>query len=67
MLAASAIVIESGLATSAAVSEALATFEYPPHRIERVGAHDGVAWYNDSKATTPHAALTAIRGFRHSC
>jgi UDP-N-acetylmuramoylalanine--D-glutamate ligase len=42
----------------------LATFEYPPHRIERVGVYDGVAWYNDSKATTPHAAITAIRGFR---
>ncbi|MEY2443638.1 MAG: UDP-N-acetylmuramoylalanine--D-glutamate ligase [Ilumatobacteraceae bacterium] len=63
-LAASAIVIESGLATAAAVAEALATFEYPPHRIERVGVYDGVAWYNDSKATTPHAAITAIRGFR---
>ncbi|MEY2553325.1 MAG: UDP-N-acetylmuramoylalanine--D-glutamate ligase [Ilumatobacteraceae bacterium] len=63
-LAASAIVIESGLATAAAVAEALATFEYPPHRIERVGVYDGVVWYNDSKATTPHAAVTAIRGFR---
>jgi UDP-N-acetylmuramoylalanine--D-glutamate ligase len=64
-LAASAIVIESGLGTAAAVAEALATFEYPPHRIERVGVYDGVAWYNDSKATTPHAAITAIRGFRN--
>ncbi len=24
---------------------------------------DGVQWFNDSKATTPHASLTAIRGF----
>ncbi len=24
---------------------------------------DGVEWYDDSKATTPHAAATAIRGF----
>ena len=62
-LAAAAIAIESGLATAAAVSEALATFEYPPHRIERVGEFGGAIWYNDSKATTPHAAITAIRGF----
>jgi UDP-N-acetylmuramoylalanine--D-glutamate ligase len=62
-LAAAAITIESGLATAAAVADALGSFEYPPHRIERVGVFDGVAWYNDSKATTPHAAITAIRGF----
>jgi UDP-N-acetylmuramoylalanine--D-glutamate ligase len=62
-LAAAAIAIESGLANPAAVAEALAAFEYPPHRIELVGRFAGVAWYNDSKATTPHAALTAIRGF----
>ncbi len=42
---------------------ALATFVHPPHRIELAGEADGVRWYNDSKATTPHAALTAIRGF----
>ena len=42
---------------------ALATFEAPPHRIEPVGEADGVRWFNDSKATTPHAASTAIRAF----
>ena len=62
-LAAAAITIESGLAGATAVAEALASFEYPPHRIERVGEFDGATWYNDSKATTPHAAITAIRGF----
>jgi len=62
-LAAAAIAIESGLATPAAVGEALTTFEHPPHRIEPVGEFRGVRWYNDSKATTPHAAITAIRGF----
>ena len=64
-LAAAAIALESGLASRAAVAEALATFEHPPHRIEPVGEFDGVRWYNDSKATTPHAAITAIRGFRN--
>ena len=39
-------------------------FRSPPHhRIELVAEHAGVRWFDDSKATTPHAALTAIRGF----
>ena len=62
-LAAAAISIESGLATAAAVAEALETFEHPPHRIEPIGEFAGARWFNDSKATTPHAAITAIRGF----
>ena len=62
-LAAAAIAIESGLASGQAVAEALATFEHPPHRIEPVGEFAGARWYNDSKATTPHASITAIRGF----
>jgi UDP-N-acetylmuramoylalanine--D-glutamate ligase len=62
-LAAAAIALESGLASSHAVAEALATFEHPPHRIEPVGEFAGARWYNDSKATTPHASITAIRGF----
>jgi UDP-N-acetylmuramoylalanine--D-glutamate ligase len=62
-LAAAAIAMESGLASAAAVAEALATFEHPPHRIEPLGEFGGARWYNDSKATTPHAVITAIRGF----
>lgn len=62
-LAAAAVVVESGLATAADVRAALARFAHPPHRIEPAGEAGGVRWFNDSKATTPHAALTAIRGF----
>ncbi|MEP7111998.1 MAG: UDP-N-acetylmuramoyl-L-alanine--D-glutamate ligase [Ilumatobacteraceae bacterium] len=62
-LAAAAISIESGLATAAAVADALSAFVHPPHRIEPLGEFAGAEWYNDSKATTPHAAITAIRGF----
>lgn len=63
-LAAAALVLESGLATTAHVEAALATFRHPPHRIEPVGTVAGVEWFNDSKATSPHAALTAIRSFQ---
>lgn len=62
-LAAAALTIEPGLATPAAVEQALASFTGPPHRIELVGESDGVRWFNDSKATTPHAASVAIRAF----
>ena len=33
------------------------------HRLERVGVHDGVAWWNDSKATNVDAAVTALKSF----
>lgn len=62
-LAAAALVLEAGLAEPAHVRAALATFRHPPHRIEPVATIRGVDWFNDSKATSPHAALTAIRGF----
>ncbi len=62
-LAASALVLETGTATPAAVAAALAGFEAPPHRLEPVTESGGVRWFNDSKATTPHAAATAIRAF----
>lgn len=62
-LAAAALVLEPGLVTPDAVEAALASFTGPPHRIELVGERDGVRWFNDSKATTPHAASVAIRAF----
>lgn len=62
-LAAAALVIESGLSAVGEVAEPLHSFESAHHRIELVGQFDGSAWYDDSKATSPHAALTAIRSF----
>jgi UDP-N-acetylmuramoylalanine--D-glutamate ligase len=64
-LAAAALTIESGLADADAVAAALTAFVGPPHRIELVGDADGVRWFNDSKATTPHAASVAIKAFDH--
>jgi len=62
-LAAAALVIESGLSVVGDVAAPLHNFKSAPHRIELVGNFDGSAWYDDSKATSPHAALTAIRSF----
>ncbi|MEL6893258.1 MAG: UDP-N-acetylmuramoyl-L-alanine--D-glutamate ligase [Actinomycetota bacterium] len=62
-LAAAALVIEAGLTTPAEVEVALGTFVGPPHRLEQLGEAGGVTWFNDSKATTPHAARAAISGF----
>ncbi|MEY4366092.1 MAG: UDP-N-acetylmuramoylalanine--D-glutamate ligase [Actinomycetota bacterium] len=62
-LAAAALVVESGLVPLAGVGAALATFVPAGHRIQFVGEFGGTRWYDDSKATSPHAALTAIRSF----
>lgn len=35
-----------------------------PHRIEFIRELDGIRWYNDSKATNPHAACVGIRSFQ---
>jgi UDP-N-acetylmuramoylalanine--D-glutamate ligase len=45
----------------AAAAAALATFEALPHRLCRVATIDGVAYYDDSKSTTPEAALMAMQ------
>jgi UDP-N-acetylmuramoylalanine--D-glutamate ligase len=62
-LAASALVSETGLAGTDAIADALASFSGPAHRLEHLGTWGDVSWYNDSKATTPHAASAAIRSF----
>ena len=64
-LGAAAGVLEPGLGSVAGVRDALAGFEPPHHRIELVASAGGVDWYDDSKATTPHASATAVRGFDH--
>ncbi|MFO0838407.1 MAG: UDP-N-acetylmuramoyl-L-alanine--D-glutamate ligase [Phycisphaerae bacterium] len=44
----------------AAATRALASFEGLPHRLQRAAQRDGVTYYNDSKSTTPEAAITAM-------
>lgn len=42
---------------------ALSDFGGLPHRLEFVGEFAGVKYYNDSKATTPEAAMTSLSAF----
>lgn len=50
-------------APAEALARGLATYRGLPHRIEPVGTLHGVRFYNDSKATNPHAAVTGLRAF----
>lgn len=45
------------------LQSALKTFKSLPHRLEFVTEKSGVRFYNDSQATTPEAAIAAIRSF----
>lgn len=62
-LAAAASVLETGTASLSGVCSALEAFTPTHHRIEFVATDRGISWYDDSKATSPHAASTALRGF----
>jgi UDP-N-acetylmuramoylalanine--D-glutamate ligase len=50
-------------ATVEGMRAALVGFEGLPHRLELVAVGRGLRWYDDSKATNPHAAATAVAGF----
>ena len=61
-LAAGAAAVSAG-APVEAVAAVLRRFEGLPHRPTLVSDAGGVRWYDDSKATNPHAALAAVAGF----
>jgi UDP-N-acetylmuramoylalanine--D-glutamate ligase len=44
-------------------ADVLRSFRGLPHRVELVAVHDDVAFYDDSKATVPHATAAAVEGF----
>jgi UDP-N-acetylmuramoylalanine--D-glutamate ligase len=61
-MAAAAIAQIAG-ATHAQIRSAVLTFPGVEHRLEFVRERNGVAWYNDSKATNVDAALKAVAAF----
>ena len=42
----------------------LASFESLPHRLQLIAEHEGIAFYNDSKSTTPQATVLAVESFK---
>jgi UDP-N-acetylmuramoylalanine--D-glutamate ligase len=61
-LAAAATALSGGAAPGA-VATVLRSFRGLPHRVALVGEAGGVRYYDDSKATTPHAAVAGVAGF----
>lgn len=49
--------------TSLPIVEGLASFRGLPHRLEFIGEHLAVRFYNDSKATTPESTIAGIYAF----
>jgi UDP-N-acetylmuramoylalanine--D-glutamate ligase len=48
------------------VARALAGFGGLAHRVQLVAERGGVRWFDDSKATNPHATGSALGGFDHA-
>jgi UDP-N-acetylmuramoylalanine--D-glutamate ligase len=61
-LCAAAAALATG-ANRAGVRDALLAFTRLHHRVEPVGKASGVQYVDDSKATNPHATLSALDGF----
>ena len=61
-LAASVAALAAG-ASLEGVRHTLRSFQGLRHRVQFIGELDGARWFDDSKATTPHAVETALKAF----
>lgn len=61
-LVAAAAAMACGVSANA-VREVLKNYATLPHRVQRIGENWGVSFYNDSKATNPHATQRAVEAF----
>ena len=61
-LAAAGLALSIGV-RAGAVANGLRTFEPGGHRNVLVATHDGVEYFDDSKATNPHAALASLQAY----
>ena len=62
-LAAALSIVKNFGVTDESIKKSLPEFKALPHRLELVAEVNGVRWYNDSKATTPEGAITALEAF----
>jgi UDP-N-acetylmuramoylalanine--D-glutamate ligase len=60
LLLTAAVGLELGL-SGATMEVAFRRFPGVPHRLERIGTHQGISYYNDSKATNFDAAAVALQ------
>lgn len=51
----------------AAIERGLESFRPLPHRMQHVGVHRGVVYYDDSKGTNVGASVTAVSGLVEPC
>ena len=63
--AAAALALSAGVSTHA-IAQVLSGFEGLAHRTEYVASVGGIRFFNDSKATTPHATIAALTGFQNA-
>src|SRR3989339_158811 len=47
------------------IQKVLKSFTGIPNRLEFISNHQGICYYNDTTATTPDAAVAALRSFSH--
>lgn len=60
---AAAATAQAGGASVEGIATALGSFEGLAHRVMQIGRLEGIDYYDDSKATTPHAVSSAVSGF----
>jgi UDP-N-acetylmuramoylalanine--D-glutamate ligase len=62
-VAAAAAIARACDASAESIKSAIRLFKLDRHRIEFVANRDGVLWFDDSKATNPHAADASLKSF----
>ncbi|MBK5254947.1 MAG: UDP-N-acetylmuramoyl-L-alanine--D-glutamate ligase [Vicinamibacteria bacterium] len=62
LLAAATAAHDLGVPTTS-IRQAVRSFRGVPHTFEKLGEINGVAYFNDSKATTPESVLVALESF----
>jgi UDP-N-acetylmuramoylalanine--D-glutamate ligase len=62
-VAAAAAIARACDVSAESIKSAIRLFKLDRHRIEFVANRDGVLWFDDSKATNPHAADASLKSF----